>query len=58
MILLQLMSSYATDAVYDGLTLAKCAYQSMRSLDPEESKAYIEEIDALLKQLEPHTFKD
>lgn len=58
MFALPLMTTWATEAVYDGLTLARKAYETMRSLDPEESKMYIAEIDIMLKYLEPHATLD
>lgn len=54
MLMLPLMTQYATEAVYDGLVLARKAYEIMRSLDPEESKMYIAEIDIMLDYLKSH----
>lgn len=54
MFMLPLMTQYATEAVYDGLVLARKAYETMRSLDPEESKMYIREIDIMLDYLKSH----
>lgn len=54
MFVLPLMTQMATEAVYDGLTLARKAYETMRSIDPEESKMYIQEIDIMLEYLKSH----